>query len=184
MALGATIHKAALSVADIDRGHYADYSLTIARHPSETGERMMMRLLAFALRADAALTFGRGLSADDGPDLLRTDPTGEIDTWIDVGWPDERRVRRACSRAREVLVVTYGGAKAEAWWRQVRPALARCDHLEVIEVPADDAAALARCARRAMQVHCSIQDGQVLFACDDGEVAFEPVVLRTRLAQR
>ncbi|ODS96257.1 MAG: hypothetical protein ABS56_13800 [Lautropia sp. SCN 69-89] len=178
MALRATIYKAELSVADIDRGRYADYTLTIAKHPSETEERMMIRILAFALRADEALAFGRGLSTEDDPDLLRTDLTGAIDFWIDVGWPDERRVRRACSRAREVLVVTYGGAKAEAWWRQVGPALARCDNLEVLEVPADAAAALAALARRALQLHCSIQERQVLFGSDDGQVAFEPVVLR------
>ena len=75
-------------------------TLTIAKHPSETGERMMIRVLAFALRADQALSFGRGLSTEDDPDLVRTDLTGAIDSWIDVGWPDERRVRRACSRAR------------------------------------------------------------------------------------
>ncbi len=100
MALKAGIYKAELSVADIDRGHYADYPLTIAKHPSETEERMMIRVLAFALRADQALSFGRGLSTEDDPDLLRTDLTGVIDSWIDVGWPDERRVRRACLRAR------------------------------------------------------------------------------------
>ena len=178
MALRATIYKAELSVADMDRGYYADHSLTIAKHPSETEERMMIRLVAFALRADAALAFGRGLSTEDDPDLLRSDLTGAIDTWIDVGWPDERRVRRACGRAREVLVVTYGGAKAEAWWGQVASALARCDNLEVIEVPAEAGAALGALARRAMRVHCSIQDGQVLFGSDEGQVAFEPVALR------
>ncbi len=174
MALRATIYKAELSVADIDRGRYGNHSLTIAKHPSETEERMMIRLLAFALRADETLAFGRGLSSEDDPDLQRADLTGAIDSWIDVGWPDERRVRRACARAREVLVVTYGGAKADAWWRQAGPALARCENLEVIEVPADAAAAIAALARRAMQLHCSIQERQVLFGSDDGQVAFEP----------
>jgi len=180
MALRATICKADASVADIDRGYYADHALTIARHPSETEERMMIRILAFVLRADPALTFGRGLSSDDDPDLLRSDLTGAIDTWIDVGWPDERRVRRACSRAREVLVVTYGGAKADAWWAHDGPALARCDNLDVIEVPADAASGLAALARRAMRLHCSIQDGHVLFGSDDGQVAFDLVPLRLR----
>ncbi len=181
MALKATIYKAELSVADIDRGYYGDHSLTIARHPSETEERMMIRILAFALRADAALTFGRGLSTDDDPDLLLPDLTGAIEAWIDVGWPDERRVRRACSRAREVLVVTYGGAKADAWWRPIAPSLARCDNLDVIEVPPEAASGLAALARRLMRVHCSIQDGQVLFGCDDGQVSFEPLALRARV---
>jgi len=180
MALRATIHKAELSVADIDRGYYADHSLTIARHPSETEERMMIRVFAFALRADPALAFGRGLSTDDDPDLVRSDLTGAIDTWIDVGWPDERRVRRACARAREVLVVTYGGAKADAWWRQVASSLARCDNLEVVEVPAEAASGLAALARRAMRLHCSIQDGQVLVGSDDGQLTVEPVSLHAR----
>ncbi|MCL4182540.1 MAG: YaeQ family protein [Burkholderiaceae bacterium] len=180
MALRATIYKAGLSVADIDRGYYADHALTIARHPSETEERMMIRILAFALRADTALAFGPGLSTDDEPDLSARDPTGAIQTWIDVGWPDERRVRRACARAREVLVVTYGGAKAGAWWAQCAAALARCGNLDVIEVPAQASQALAALARRAMRVHCSIQDGHVMIGADDGQAAFDPVVLRTQ----
>ncbi len=180
MALRATLYKAGLAVADIDRGHYGDYALTIAKHPSETEERMMVRVLAFALDADDALSFGRGLSTDDDPDLLRSDLTGAIDTWIDVGWPDERRVRRACARARTVRVLTYGGAKAQAWWRQSASAFTRCDNLEVLEVPADASAALAALARRSMQLHCSIQERQVLFGSDDGQAAFEPVALRAR----
>lgn len=180
MALKATIYKAELSVADIDRGHYADHALTIARHPSETEERMMMRVLAFALRADPALAFGRGLSGDDEPDLARADLTGAIAAWIDVGWPDERRVRRAASRAAQVTVLTYGGARSDAWWAQNGSALARCANLEVIEVPAGATAALAALARRAMRLHCSIQDGHVLLASDEGQAAFEPIVLKAR----
>ena len=140
----------------------------------------MIRVFAFALRADPALAFGRGLSTDDDPDLVRSDLTGAIDTWIDVGWPDERRVRRACARAREVLVVTYGGAKADAWWRQVASSLARYDNLEVVEVPAEAASGLAALARRAMRLHCSIQDGQVLVGSDDGQLTVEPVSLHAR----
>ncbi len=180
MALRATIYKAELSVADIDRGYYADHALTIARHPSETEERMMIRLLAFAMRADPALVFGKGLSTDDDPDLSRSDRTGALEAWIDVGWPDERRVRRACSRAREVTVFTYGGAKADIWWSQSMNALARCDPLDVILVPADAALALGALARRSMRAHCSIQEGAVLFGCDDGQVSFEPIVLKAR----
>jgi len=178
MALRATIHKAELSVADMDRGYYADHSLTIARHPSETEERMMIRILAFALRAGPSLSFGRGLSTEDEPDLVGRDPTGAIDLWIDVGWPDERRVRRACSRSREVLVVTYGAAKARAWWTQCASGLARCGNLGVVEVPARAASGLTALARRAMRLHCSIQDGQVLIGSDDGQVAFEPAALQ------
>src|SRR4051812_19401069 len=105
MASGATIYKADLQIADMDRQYYANHALTIACHPSETAERMMVRLLAFALFAHADLAFGRGLSAQDEPDLWRKDLTGAIDLWIDVGQPEERDVRRACNRARQVAVI-------------------------------------------------------------------------------
>src|SRR4051812_12926996 len=116
MALKATIFKAELQVSDLDRGHFQTHSLTIARHPSETDERMMVRLLAFAYDADERLTFGRGLSAEDEPDLVLTDLTGAIDLWIEVGLPDERDVRRACGRAARVKVYVYGRGAA-IWWR-------------------------------------------------------------------
>src|SRR5258705_10302215 len=115
MALKSTIFKAELSVADIDRGYYRDHVLTIARHPSETDERMMVRLLAFALHADERLAFGRGLSTEDEPDLWQRDLTGSIEKWIDVGLPDEREVRKACGRARAVYVLAYGGRAGGVW---------------------------------------------------------------------
>src|SRR6185295_12969669 len=117
MALKSTIFKAEISVADIDRGYYRDHALTIARHPSETDERMMLRLLAFALHADDALEFGRGISTDDEPDLWRRDLTGAIKAWIDVGLPDEREVRKACGRADQVHILAYGGRAVDLWWQ-------------------------------------------------------------------
>ena len=95
MASNATIFKATLQIADMDRNYYADHALTIARHPSETDERMMVRLLAFVQHAHEALAFGRGLSADDEPDLWRRDLTGAVELWIEVGQPEEKRLRKA-----------------------------------------------------------------------------------------
>src|SRR5512140_3190997 len=100
MALGATVYRASLTVSDLDRGVYGQHSLTLARHPSETDERMMVRLLAFALHADEALEFGRGLSAEEEPDLVRRDLTGAIEQWIEVGLPDEKEIRKACGRSK------------------------------------------------------------------------------------
>lgn len=161
MALKATIFKAELQIADMDRNYYHDHALTIARHPSETDERMMVRLLAYALNADEALTFGKGLSSDDEPDLWRKDLTGAIELWIDVGQPDERRIRRACGRAREVIVYSYGGYGAAIWWNQVGGELARVKNLAVISVPAAASQALAKLAQRNMRLNCTIQDQQV-----------------------
>ena len=176
MALKSLICKAALSVADIDRGYYADHALTIARHPSETDERMMIRLLAFALHADASLEFGRGLSTEDEPDVWRRDLTGVIERWIDVGLPDERDVRKACGRAREVHVLAYGGRAVELWWQSARDKLERQDRLAVNEVPIDASRALAQLAARAMQLQVTIQEGHVFVS--DGATSV-PVELRT-----
>ena len=162
MALKATIFKAELSVADIDRGVYGDHVLTIARHPSETDERMMVRLLAFALHADERLEFGRGLSAEDEPDLVRRDLTGTLEQWIEVGLPDEREVRKACGRAREVFVYAYGGRASALWWEKAAPALMRQPTLGVWDVAQEASAELASLAARTMRLQFTIQDGHVL----------------------
>jgi len=164
MALKATIFKANLDVADMDRHHYATHALTIARHPSETDERMMVRILAFALNADTALAFGRGLSDDDEPDLWRRDDTGAIEFWIDVGLPDERLLRRAAGRARQVVVYAYGGRAVELWWERNAPTLQRLTNLTVDTVDSETMRSLGRLARRTMQLQCTIQDGHVWFS--------------------
>ena len=149
MALKATVFKADLSVADIDRGYYRDHALTLARHPSETDERMMVRLLAFALHADDALAFGRGLSAEDEADLVRRDLTGAVELWIDVGLPDERDLRKACGRSPEVHVYAYGGRACALWWEKARP---RARAAAVARRPRGAAGSEPR-ARRAGRAH-------------------------------
>jgi uncharacterized protein YaeQ len=178
MALRSIVYKAELSVADIDRNRYAEHLLTLARHPSETEERMMLRLLAFALNADDALAFGRGLSTEDEPDLWLRDPTGAIDLWIDVGLPDEKWVRKACGRARRVTVLAYGGQRVELWWRQASATLDRFANLTVLAVPPAACAALARLARRSMRLSCTIQEGQAWLGSDEDGVAVETTALK------
>ena len=179
MALKATICKVDLAVADIDRGYYHDHALTIARHPSETDERMMVRVLAFALHADDNLAFGRGLSTEDEPDLSRRDLTGAIDVWIDVGLPDERDVRKACGRARAVSVLAYGGRAVDLWWEGVRAKLEHQERLAVREVPSEASKALAAMAGRSMRLQVTIQEGHVLVT--DGATSI-PIELRVRKA--
>ena len=184
MALKATICKAELSVADIDRGYYGDHALTLARHPSETDERMMVRLLAFALYADEGLAFGRGLSTEDEPDLWQRDATGAIKRWIDVGLPDERDVRKACGRAREVCVLAYGGRAVDLWWQGVRDRLERQDRLRVSEVPVEASRALAQLAARSMRLHVTIQEGHVNVSDGADSVAVELRVLKPAATAR
>ena len=166
MALGSTIYKAELSVADIGRGYYAEHALALARHPSETEERLMVRLLAFALHADDDLRFGRGISTADEPDLWQKDATGVIDLWIDVGLPDERSVRKACGRARRVVVLAYGGRKLDMWWQQNGAELARNRNLDVITISPEESSQLAALAARSMRLSCTVQEGSAWIGSD------------------
>jgi len=176
MAPKATIYKAELQVSDMDRHYYATHALTLARHPSETEERLMVRLLAFAMHADERLEFGRGLSTDDEPDLWRRSLTGEIEQWIELGQPDEQRIRRACGRAREVVVVNYSGRGAQVWWDKVADGLARSKNLTVIDLPADAVQSLTAMADRTMRLQCLVQDGHVELMGDTASVSVQPVV--------
>lgn len=161
MALKSTIFKLDLQLADLDRNYYGNHTLTLARHPSETDERMMMRVLAFILHADDALLFGKGLSAEDEPDLWRKDLTGSIEQWIEVGLPDEKRLRRACGRAAHVVVLTYGGRAAEMWWQQNQAALARQEKLTVLDFAPEQTRALTAIVSRGMQLQCTLQEGEL-----------------------
>lgn len=178
MALRSTVYRATLDVSDLDRGVYRSFALTLARHPSETEERMMLRLLAFALHADERLAFGRGLSTEDEADLWLRDATGVIELWIDVGLPDERDIRKACGRARRVVVLAYGERRLQPWWNGVPPALARLNNLSVLSVSDTEAASLAALAERTMSVSCTIQDGQVWFATPSTTVEITPSTVR------
>jgi uncharacterized protein YaeQ len=181
MAAKATILKAELQVTDLDRHYYASHALTLAQHPSETDTRLMVRLLAFSLHADERLEFGRGLGDEDEPALWRRDYTGAIEQWIEVGQPDESRLRKACGRAREVVVVGYGGQAAEAWWARNAAALGRLKNLTVLEIAAADLAAIAALFDRGMRLTAMIQDGELQLMDTETTVALRPT-LRMALA--
>ena len=178
MAIKSTIFKASLNIADMDRGYYADHALTIARHPSENDERMMVRLLAFALEASEHLAFSRGLSAEDEPDLWAKDLTGEIQLWIDVGLPEEKIVRRACGRSRRVKLYCYGGHGAQLWWKSVEDKLARNDNLSVIDLPQAGTRAMAKLAQHTMRLQYTIQEGAVWVTDGAESVQLQPLVLK------
>lgn len=176
MALKATVHKAELQISDMDRHYYASHSLTLAQHPSETAERLMVRLLTFALFADERLEFGRGLSTDDEPDLWRKSLTGEIEHWIELGQPDETRLRKACGRARRVSLVGFSGRSFGIWWEKNAAALSRCGNLDVLELPAGTADELGALLARGMSLQCLIQEGEVQLMGDAGTVTLTPLV--------
>ncbi|HET8668087.1 MAG TPA: YaeQ family protein [Terriglobales bacterium] len=179
MAIKATIFKANLQIADMERHYYQDHALTLARHPSETDERLMVRLLAFALHAHEYLEFGQGMTADDEADLWLKDLTGAIELWIDVGLPDEKLIRKACGRANQVIVYTYGGRIADMWFAQNSAQLERLRNLTVINLPVETTRAISKLAQRTMQLQCTIQDGQVWLSDANESVEVERVILKS-----
>jgi uncharacterized protein YaeQ len=183
MALKATIFKAELQIADMDRNYYHDHALTLARHPSETDERMMMRLLAFALNASETLSFGKGLSTDDEPDLWQKDLTGAIELWIDVGLPDEKSIRKACGRAARVCIYSYGRG-ADLWRNQLGDKLDRNDNLTVIDVSAASSQAMAGLAQRNMRLQCTIQEGQAWLSDEQNTAQVELVTVKAPRVRR
>lgn len=183
MAIKSTIFKANLQIADIDHGHYADHALTLARHPSETDERMMVRLVALAIHAhelqdtcggDGTLAFGAGLSDPDDPDVSLTDFTGRRRLWIEVGQPEDKPLAKACSKADAVVVYAFGSA-ADVWWRGIQTKLTRLDKLQVWRLPAEAAPALAALAERSMQLQATLQEGEVTLSSAQGSVHIAPL---------
>ena len=181
MAIKSTIFKANVQVADIDHGYYADHALTLARHPSETDERMMVRLAALALNAhtlqstcggDATLAFGAGLSDPDDPDVSLTDYTGRKRLWIEVGQPEDKPLSKACSKADEVHVYAIHSA-AEVWWRGIESKLSRHERLQVWRIPTEAAQGLAAMAERSMQLQATVQEGALTLSSTQGSVHIE-----------
>lgn len=179
MALKATICKASLQISDMDRNYYAEHALTVARHPSETSGRMMVRLLAFALNAHEHLAFGKGLSDTEEPDLWQKDLTGAIKHWIEVGQPDDKRMLRACGRAERVTVYAYGN-RPELWWRPLAGKLERARNLAVWRIPSAAAQSLESLADRSMQLQCTVQDAQLYFSNAAETVQIELESLKAR----
>ena len=175
MAQKATIYKVELSVCDMDRHYYETHKLTIAKHPSETDERLMVRILAFALNAHENLEFSRGLSADDEPDIWQKSLSGELELWVALGLPSEKIVRQSCGKAVEVIVYCYGGKTAEVWWEKIKNSTTRFNNLQVISFSEKDTSELAKQVSRSMKLHVSIQDGDVMVSIDESIVYVTPV---------
>lgn len=172
MALKATIYKVDLQIADMDRNYYAEHNLTLARHPSETDERMMARVLMYALNAQEGIAFTRGLSEADEPEIWVKDLTGQITLWIDIGQPDEARLRKACGRAEQVIALCHSSS-CELWWKQIENRLTRLTNLTVLQLPVASSQALAALTTRTMRLQCMVQDGEVWVSSDAVRVAVE-----------
>ncbi len=168
MAAKATIYKALLNIANMDSHYYAEHNLTMAKHPSETDLRLMVRLVAFILNADEALEFCKGISQEDEPDLWKKSLGGEIELWIDLGQPDEKRIKKACGRSEKVIIYTYQEGMAAAWWKQIQTSLTRFSNLQVIHLDIDGE--IEALAKRAMSLQANISDNELTLMDDEHSV--------------
>jgi uncharacterized protein YaeQ len=168
MAAGSTICKAQLSIADMDRNYYETHEITIAQHPSETEQRLMIRLAAFALNATDRLVISKGIGADDEPELWDKNYGGDIELWIDLGQVDEKRLRKSCGRAERVIVYTYNIKSAAAWWKQNSATFSRFKNLSVIHLYAEG---IEKLCARSMRLQCNITDGELSLHSEKGDVS-------------
>lgn len=178
MAQKATIYKVELSVSDMDRHYYETHKLTVAKHPSETDERMMVRLLAFALNAHENLEMTRGISTDDEPDIWQKNLSGELELWVTLGLPTEKIIRQSCGKSDEVIIYSYGGRTADMWWEKIKNSTTRFDNLRVVNLSQESTGELAELASRTMKLQVNIQDGEVMVSADDSIVYITPVRLK------
>lgn len=178
MAIKATIYKANINIADMDRGYYEELNLTIARHPSETDERMMVRIFAFAMHAAEGLKFTEGIAAkEDEPDIWLKNLMGDIDLWIDVGLPDEKKIKKACNRSEKVYVYPYAGRNLQLWWQPMAARLSKHKNLNVVALPQEATKALAKLAQRTMTLHLNVQDGQIWIGDSENNILVEPEIV-------
>lgn len=178
MALKATVFKITLQIADMDRHYYQDHQLTLAQHPSETDGRMMVRLLAFILNASDTLSFSKGLCVDDEPELWDKSLSDEINVWVEFGQADEKWLRKASGRAKQVQLFTYGGRSVPIWWKQNQQALERYQNLQVINIAEESVAEMAKLVGRNMALQVSISEGQVWLSDADTSVMIELQILK------
>ena len=174
MAQKATIYKVELSVCDMDRHYYETHKLTVAKHPSETDERLMVRMLAFALNANENLELTKGLSTDDEPDIWRKSLSGELELWVALGLPSEKVVRQSCGKADKVIVYCYGGRTAEMWWEKIKNSTTRFENLQVVNLLDTNTSELAKLASRAMKLQVNVQDGEAMVSVDESIVYVSP----------
>ena len=175
MAQKSTIYKVELSVSDMDRHYYETHKLTVAKHPSETDERLMVRLVAFALNAHEQLELTKGLSTDDEPDIWQKSLSDELELWVSLGLPSEKIIRQSCGKANAVIVYCYGGKTAEVWWDKIKNSTTRFDNLQVVNLAETDTHALENLAHRTMKLQVNIQDSEVMVSANDTVVYLTPV---------
>jgi len=179
MAIKATIYKASLELSDLDRQVYRSDAAVIAQHPSENNERLMVRLLAFALNLpgdddNGPLEFAKDMWEPDEPALWQKDLTGKMLHWIEVGQPDDKRLMRVSARSLRVSVYSFG---PQNWWPGIANKVSRARNLEVWQIDPAQSEALSALAQRTMALQVTVQDGAVYVSDETRSVEVTPVRL-------
>ena len=177
MALKAKIYKATINLADMDREYYDTINLTIAQHPSETDQRMMVRLIAFILNAHEDLQFGKGLSDEDEAAIWQINYSSVIDLWVELGQIDNKRLKKACSRSKKVKLYCYGSS-VDIWWSQNQSKMRQFEQLTIEQFSTETTDALVKLVDRNMDFQCSIQDGQLWLNSGDETLLIETISLK------
>ncbi len=177
MAIKATIYKVKLDISDCDRNYFQSHDLTISCHPSETEQRMMVRLLAFSLFASDSLTFTKGLCADDEPELWDKNLIGEIELWISLGQIDEKQLRKSLGRSKKVIIFTYAGQKSSTWWNKNKQQYSLLKNLQIINIKTEDVAAMKDLVSRNMSLQITIQEGIIWLSDSNQTISIEPEIL-------
>ncbi len=177
MALKSTVFKADLQISDMNRNYYHNHLLTIACHPSETHERMMMRIVAFALNASEYLSFANGLTANDEADVWEKDLTGAIYLWVMVGLPEEKQIKKACSISEKVIVYAYGGLAVDVWFTALTQK-EKFNNLKIVSIAQDISNTLANLVQRTMKIQCSIQDATIWLSCENSNIEINLNILK------
>ncbi len=174
MAANATIHKANINIANMDTHYYAEHNLTLAKHPSENDLRLMIRLLAFIFNANEDLIFCKGISQDDEPDLWQKDLSGDIELWIDLGQPDEKRIKKACGRSKKVIIYLYQEGMASSWFKQNKKLLNRLNNLSIIYVNIDEN--IEELCERSMSLQANISDAELNLINEERSVSITETI--------
>ncbi len=167
MALKPTIYKLKIALTDLDRNYYNTLNLTIAQHPSETLERMMARILAFCINAQESLSFTKGLSSAEEPDLWAHTLDGRVALWIDVGEPAVDRIKKATRIAQTVKVYSFN-SKSDVWWIQEQEKFKQLT-ASIFQFQWKDIQTLAKLAQRTMDISVTITENSAYIATESGE---------------
>lgn len=174
MAIKSTIYKLKLDISNLDRHYYHIHDLTIACHPSETEQRMMIRVIAFALYANERLSFTKGLCANDEPELWDKNLTDDIELWISLGQVDKKQIKKALGRSKQVVIFTYAGQKSLTWWKQSQSKFESLSNIAIINIKTEEVNMLKKLVSRNMDLQCTIQDGLIWLSNSSETIAIEP----------